>query len=82
MYFVVSGGLDAQATTRDYRVVACAGRGRTVGEMALFDRSPRPATVAARQLSVVVLTRKVRFDLLTARHPALSPLPGAPSCAC
>ena len=59
-------------TTRgDCRVVARAGRGSTVGEMALFDRSPRSATVVARQPSVVVLLTRKGFDLLTARHPAL-----------
>ncbi len=73
MYFVVSGRLEVlKRTTRgDCRVVARAGRGSTVGEMALFDRSPRSATVVARQPSVVVLLTRKGFDLLTARHPAL-----------
>ena len=73
MYFVVSGRLEVlKRTTRgDCRVVARAGRGSTVGEMALFDRSPRSATVIARQPSVVILLTRKGFDLLTARHPGL-----------
>ena len=73
MCFVASGRLDVLKKTAvgDYRVVARAGRGRTVGEMALFDRSPRSATVIARQPSVVILLTRKGFDLLTARHPGL-----------
>ena len=45
--------------------------GDCFGEMALFDRSPRSATVIARQPSVVILLTRKGLDLLTARPPGL-----------
>jgi CRP-like cAMP-binding protein len=73
MCFVVRGLLDVlkKTTTGDYRVVARLGKGNTIGEMSIIDKSPRSATVIARQPSVVIILTKKGFDLLTELYPAL-----------
>jgi CRP-like cAMP-binding protein len=74
MCFVVRGLLDIlkKTSTGEYRVVARLGKGNTLGEMSIIDKSPRSATVVARQPSVVIILTKKGFDILTERYPALS----------
>jgi CRP-like cAMP-binding protein len=73
MCFVVRGLLDVLKKTSigDYRVITRLGKGNTIGEMAIIDKSPRSATVIARQPSVVIILTKQGFDILTDNYPAL-----------
>ena len=73
MCFVVRGLLDVLKKTSagDYRVIARLGKGNTIGEMSIIDKSPRSATVIARQPSVVIILTKKGFDILTDTYPAL-----------
>ena len=73
MGFVVRGLLDVlkKPTTGEYRVIARLGKGNTIGEMSIIDRSPRSATVIARQPSVVIILTKQGFDILTQSYPSL-----------
>ncbi len=73
MCFVVRGLLDVlkKNTTGEYRVIARLGKGNTIGEMSIIDKSPRSATVVARQPSVVIILTKKGFDILTDTYPAL-----------
>ncbi|WP_028585464.1 Crp/Fnr family transcriptional regulator [Desulfogranum mediterraneum] len=73
MCFVIRGLLDVlkKTTTGDYRVIARLGKGNTIGEMSIIDKSPRSASVIARQPTVVIILTKKGFDILTDRHPTL-----------
>jgi CRP/FNR family transcriptional regulator, cyclic AMP receptor protein len=74
MCFVVRGLLDVLKKNMigEVRVIARLGKGNTIGEMSIIDKSPRSATVIARQPSVVIILTKKGFDLFTAHHPALA----------
>ena len=74
MCFVVRGLLDVLKKTSvgDYRVITRLGKGNTIGEMSIIDKSPRSATVVARQPSVVIILTKKGFDIFTEHHPALA----------
>jgi CRP/FNR family transcriptional regulator, cyclic AMP receptor protein len=71
MCFVMRGLLDVlkKTSTGDYRVIARLGKGNTIGEMSIIDKSPRSATVVARQPSVVIILTKKSFDILTEYYP-------------
>lgn len=73
MCFVVRGLLDVLKKTShgDYRVIARLGKGNTIGEMSIIDKSPRSASVIARQPTVVIILTKKGFDILTEKYPAL-----------
>ncbi len=73
MCFVVRGLLDVLKKTSegDFRVIARLGKGNTIGEMSIIDKSPRSASVIARQPTVVIILTKKGFDILTERHPML-----------
>ena len=73
MCFVVRGLLDVlkKSNIGNYRVIARLGKGNTIGEMSIIDKSPRSATVIARQPSVVIILTKKGFDILTELYPAL-----------
>lgn len=73
MCFVVRGLLDVLKTSSNgtYRVIARLGKGNTIGEMSIIDKSPRSATVIARQPSVVIILTKKGFDILTDRYPVV-----------
>ena len=73
MCFVVRGLLDVlkKTTAGDYRVITRLGKGNTIGEMSIIDKSPRSASVVARQPSVVIILTKRGFDILTEYYPAL-----------
>jgi len=74
MCFIVRGLFEVLKKTAvgDYRAIARLGRGHTVGEMSLVDRSPRSASVLARQPSLVLMLTSKGFDRLTTRHPYIS----------
>ena len=73
MCFVVRGLLDVlkKTTAGDHRVITRLGKGNTIGEMSIIDKSPRSASVVARQPSVVIILTKQGFDILTEYYPAL-----------
>ncbi len=73
MCFVVRGLLDVlkKGTDGNYRVIARLGKGNTIGEMSIIDKSPRSASVIARQPTVVIILTKKGFDILTNNHPVL-----------
>ncbi|PIE56932.1 MAG: Crp/Fnr family transcriptional regulator [Desulfobulbus propionicus] len=73
MCFVVRGLLDImkKTTSGDFRVIARMGKGATIGEMSIIDKSPRSASVLARQPSVVIILTKKGFEILTQHHPSL-----------
>jgi CRP/FNR family transcriptional regulator, cyclic AMP receptor protein len=73
MCFVVRGLLDVlkKTTIGDYRVITRLGKGNTIGEMSIIDKSTRSATVVARQPSVVIILTKKGFDILTGHYPSV-----------
>ncbi len=73
MCFVVRGLLEVLKKTMrgDYRTIARLGKGSTIGEMSIIDKSPRSASVIARQPSVVLILTKKGFEILTERYPAV-----------
>ncbi len=74
MCFVVRGLLDIlkRSAGGDFRIIARLGKGHTIGEMSIIDKSPRSATVIARQHTIVIILTKKGLDLLGDRHPALT----------
>lgn len=73
MCFVVRGLLDVlkKTTKGDFRVIARLGKGNTIGEMSIIDKSPRSASVVARQPTIAIILTKKGFDILTQKHPKL-----------
>ena len=71
--FVVNGILEVQKRREsgDYVTLARLTKGASIGEMALIDKSPRSATVIARQAATLVTLADRAFDLLAERHPPL-----------
>jgi CRP-like cAMP-binding protein len=74
MCFVVRGLLDVlkKTSTGEFRIITRLGKGNSIGEMSIFDKSTRSATVVARQPSVVIILTKKGFDLLSEQYPALA----------
>jgi CRP/FNR family cyclic AMP-dependent transcriptional regulator len=73
MGFVVNGILEVQkkAETGENMTLARLTRGGSIGEMALIDRSPRSATVVAKQATTMVTLTEKGFDLLAEKHPQI-----------
>lgn len=73
MGFVVSGILEIQkkAETGENITLARLTKGSSIGEMALIDRSPRSATVIAKQPTTMVTLTDKGFDLLADKHPPI-----------
>ncbi len=73
MGFVVSGILEVQkkSETGESITLARLTKGSSIGEMALIDKSPRSATVIARQATTMVTLTDKGFDLLAENHPPL-----------
>jgi CRP-like cAMP-binding protein len=73
MGFVVQGLLEVikKTETGQSVVIARLTKGNSIGEMALIDKSPRSATVVAKQPTTVVTLTDKGFDLLTERSPIL-----------
>ena len=73
MGFVVNGILEVQkkADNGENITLARLTKGSSIGEMALIDKSPRSATVIARQATTVVTLTDKGFDLLAEKYPPL-----------
>ena len=73
MGFVVQGLLEVmkKAETGENIVIARLTKGSSIGEMALIDKSPRSATVMAKQPTTMVTLTEKGFQLLTGQNPAL-----------
>lgn len=74
MGFVVNGLFEVQKNKDNGEKIILAEltKGRTIGEMALIDKSPRSATVVARQASTMVTLTDKGFDILADKHPSLA----------
>jgi CRP/FNR family transcriptional regulator, cyclic AMP receptor protein len=72
--FVVNGILEIQKRREsgEYVTLARLTKGASIGEMALIDKSPRSATVIARQSATLVTLTDRAFDLLADKHPPLA----------
>ncbi len=73
MGFVVNGVLEVQkkTDTGENIVLARLTKGSSIGEMALIDKSPRSATVIAKQPSTMVTLTDKGFDILAEKYPPL-----------
>lgn len=73
MGFVVSGILEVQKRSDTGQNIALARlpKGSSIGEMAIIDKSPRSATVIARQPTTMVTLTDKGFDILAERYPSL-----------
>lgn len=74
MGFVVQGLLEVvkKSETGQNVVIARLAKGNSIGEMGLIDKSPRSATVIARQPTLMVTLTDKGFDMLTDRSPILA----------
>jgi CRP-like cAMP-binding protein len=71
--FVIDGRFDVmkRTMTENKIILNTLSRGRSFGEMAIIEDSPRSATVKARtKASLITLTRK-DFDLIMEDHPKI-----------
>ena len=73
MGFVVRGVLEVlkKAETGENVVIARLTKGSSIGEMSLIDKSPRSATVIAKQPTTMVTLTDKGFEILTDKSPAL-----------
>lgn len=73
MGFVVNGVLEVQkkTDTGENIVLARLTKGSSIGEMALIDKSPRSATVIAKQPTTMVTLTDKGFDILADKYPPL-----------
>jgi CRP-like cAMP-binding protein len=71
---VLAGRLKVSSTSEDGHdtVLAFRGPGDLIGELSLFDGSPRPATVAAVEPAEVVLITADRFTELVRTRPEIA----------
>lgn len=73
MGFVIRGVLEVmkKSETGENMIIARLTKGSSIGEMALIDKSPRSATVIAKQPTTMVTLTEKGFALLTKSSPAL-----------
>lgn len=73
MGFVLRGLLEVFKTTEtgESVVIARLTKGSPIGEMALIDKSPRSASVLAKQPTTLITLTEKGFDLLMEKSPAL-----------
>jgi CRP/FNR family transcriptional regulator, cyclic AMP receptor protein len=73
MGFVVTGILEVQkkAETGENIILARLTKGSSIGEMALIDKSPRSATVIAKQATTMVTLTDKGFEILAEKYPSL-----------
>jgi CRP-like cAMP-binding protein len=71
--FVVYGALDVMKKSGPdhYAILSTLKRGKSIGEMALIDNSPRSATVKANTKSILALLPKNHFDIILENRPAI-----------
>ncbi|MBW2593521.1 MAG: cyclic nucleotide-binding domain-containing protein [Deltaproteobacteria bacterium] len=71
--FVVYGSLSVMKKSGpdDYAILSTLKRGKSLGEMALIDNSPRSATVKANTKSILALLPKDHFDIILENRPAI-----------
>jgi len=73
VYFVLQGELRAYITAAEKEsTLATLQPGDMFGEVALLDRGPRSASVAANQNSVLLRLSAAAFGQITKEEPALS----------
>ena len=73
MGFVVRGVLEVikKSEVGENIVIARLTKGSSIGEMALIDKSPRSATVVAKQPTIMVTLTERGFEILTEKSPSL-----------
>ncbi len=73
MGFIVSGLLEVQKMSDSGKNIPLVRltKGSAIGEMALIDRSPRSATVIARQPTTMVTLTDKGFTILAEKYPML-----------
>ncbi len=71
MGFVVHGVLEVlkKSATGENVIIARLAKGSSIGEMGLIDKSPRSATVIARQPTTMITLTSKGFDKLTQIAP-------------
>jgi len=71
MGFVVNGILEVlkRADTGENIALVRLTKGSSIGEMALIDKSPRSATVIAKQATTMVTLTDKGFDILAEKYP-------------
>jgi CRP-like cAMP-binding protein len=74
MCFVINGLLEVlkKNIQGDFRVIARLQKGNTIGEMSIVDKSPRSASVIARQSSLIIILTKKGFNKLSNNYPTLT----------
>ena len=74
MGFVVQGLIEVMKKSEigENVVIARLTKGSSVGEMALIDKSPRSATVMARQPTTMVTLTEKGFEIVMNQYPALA----------
>jgi CRP-like cAMP-binding protein len=73
MGFVVNGVLEVQkrSDTGENIILARLTKGSSIGEMALIDKSPRSATIIAKQPTTMVTLTDKGFEILAEKYPPL-----------
>lgn len=73
MCFVADGSLNVvkDIDGKQDVVISTITRGKTIGEMAMVDLSPRSATVIGAKDTVLVIMGRQSFDLILERHPKI-----------
>ncbi|WP_027357792.1 cyclic nucleotide-binding domain-containing protein [Desulforegula conservatrix] len=73
MCFVVKGSVDILKESASGRTVVIAnlGRGRSIGEMAIIDKTPRSATVKAKTFTTLLVLSRKGFDTIVEKHPGI-----------
>lgn len=71
MCFVVSGSLRVlkRLSEEEEMAIATVTAGRSFGEMALFEKAPRSATVVAQRDSVIIILTRKGFEQFREKHP-------------
>ncbi len=76
VYFVIEGELDVikestggKSGSADQVLIVTLSKGRSIGEMAVIDKTPRSATVKVRTKATLASLTLEGFDLLLLNHP-------------
>ncbi|MCK4707362.1 MAG: cyclic nucleotide-binding domain-containing protein [Gammaproteobacteria bacterium] len=73
MCFVAEGSLNVAKDVDGKKnvVISMITRGKSFGEMAMVDLSPRSATVIGSKKTVLIIMGRQAFDLVLERHPKI-----------